>query len=105
MLQPSSKDWTVDMSKKHINMHGPNVLDPFLTGMQGAYSNGQRDEIPGFNITAAVAKRRESNLTRANIERQKGEDAQCSHSTHSTGHISPKGSLKGLLPQHQTMSL
>ena len=87
MLQPNPKDWTVEMLIKHFNTHGPNILDAFLVGMQGDYVTCRIDEIPGFTITAAVQKYRDSNLARANLERQEREDTQSSQSTHSTSHI------------------
>ena len=77
MLQPSPGHWTVEMLMKHLDTHGPTVLDPYLTGKQGDYSNCKIQDIHGFNIPTSVQQQRNINIARA-IERHDREDAMSS---------------------------
>ena len=77
MLQPSPGHWTVDLLMKHLDTHGPTMLDPYLTGKQGDYAKCRIHNIPGFNIPTSVQNRRKINTAKT-VKRHDREDAMSS---------------------------
>ena len=59
MLQPSPKDWTVNMLMENQSTHNPNILDPLMASKVHIYIHGDSEEVVGFKLTDNIEMRRQ----------------------------------------------